>query len=207
MKRFFVCGVYGMSLLALFLLCVNIFIFVSTKSFIYTDIASVPIAKVALVPGASVSKDGLLSPIFLDRIEMALALYKAKKVTTILVSGDNGTNDYNEVNPARAYLVEKGVADADIYLDHAGFDTYSSMYRARDIFKVRSMLIVTQSFHLPRSVFIARHLGIEACGVNADVGHILFRNKIREIFASEKAIFDLIFQIKPKFLGEEIPIG
>ena len=69
------------------------------------------------------------------------------------------------------------------------------------------MLIVTQSFHLPRSVFIARHLGIEAYGVNADVGHILFRNKIREIFASEKAIFDLIFQIKPKFLGEEIPIG
>jgi SanA protein len=111
------------------------------------------------------------------------------------------------VNPVRLYLISKGVPDQDIFLDHAGFDTYSTMYRARDIFEVNSILISTQSFHLPRAVFIARALGIEANGVNADVGHMLFRNKVREVLANEKAVFDLLFQIKPKFLGEKISIS
>ncbi|MCR4306378.1 MAG: YdcF family protein, partial [Candidatus Yonathbacteria bacterium] len=94
----------------------------------------------------------------------------------------------------------------DIFLDHAGFDTYSTMYRARDIFGVTSVLIATQSFHLPRAVFIARRLGIVAYGVNADVGHMLFRNYVREALANEKAVLNLIFHRKPKYLGDTIPI-
>ena len=151
-------------------------------------------------------KDGALSPIFIDRVDMAIKLYEAKKVSKILVSGDNSTVIHNEVNPVRLYLISKGIPDQDIFLDHAGFDTYSTMYRAKSIFGVSSMLITTQSFHLPRAVFIARELGIKAYGVNADVGHILFRNYVREMLADEKAVLDLMFNRKPKYLGDKIPI-
>jgi len=197
---------YGVFSLLFFVVAVNALIYISSKPFIFNDVSDVPMARVALVPGAAVSEDGTLSPIFIDRVDLAIALYRDNKVTKILVSGDNSTVDYNEVNPARLYLLSEGVSEVDIYLDHAGFDTYSSMYRARDIFKVSSMLITTQSFHLPRAVFIARHLGIDAHGVNADKGHILFRNTLRELLANEKAFFELVFRTQPKFLGDEIPI-
>ena len=124
----------------------------------------------------------------------------------ILVSGDNSTVSHNEVNPVRLYLLSKGIPDEDIFLDHAGFDTYSSMYRARAIFGISSMLIATQSFHLPRAIFIARELGIDAYGVNADSGHILLRNYVRETFSDEKALFDIVFHTRPKYLGNTIPI-
>ncbi len=187
-------------------ICANLWVYVSTESYIYDDVAHAPYAQVALVPGAAILSDGSLSPVFLDRVDMAIKLYEAEKVSKILVSGDNSTDTYNEVNPARQYLIGKGVPDADIFLDHAGFDTYSSMYRARDIFEVSSTLIVTQKFHLPRAVFIARTLGIGAFGVKADVGTVLFRNNVREIFATNKAILDILVQRLPKYLGEKIPI-
>ena len=131
-------------------------------------------------------------------MDTAIKLYELKKVSKIIVSGDNSAAGYNEVNPVRIYLLNKGVLDQDIFLDHAGFNTYSAMYRARDVFKVSSALVVTQSFHLPRSVFLARELGIDAHGVNVDVGHILFKNYIRESFANVKAVIDLILKTKPK---------
>jgi SanA protein len=161
---------------------------------------------VALIPGAAILANGVPSPIFIDRVDTAIELYKAGKVSKILVSGDNSTVSHNEVNPVRLYLLGKGIPDQDIFLDHAGFNTYSSMYRAREIFGVSSMLVATQSFHLPRAVFIARQLGIQAYGVNADTDHILFHNYFREIFADEKAAFDLLFHTKPKYLGDTIPI-
>ncbi|MCF7843354.1 YdcF family protein [Candidatus Gracilibacteria bacterium] len=110
------------------------------------------------------------------------------------------------VNPARDYLLTQGVRDADIFLDHAGFDTYSSMYRAHEIFRVESAIIVTQSFHLPRSVFIARRLGINAYGTPADQNPYGFKNNIREVFANVKAYLDILYGRIPKYLGEEIPI-
>jgi SanA protein len=205
-KRFIRIFLFGTTSLILFVFLANVLISITTRSYIYNDIDKLSTATVALVPGAAVSEGGILSPIFIDRLDTAVSLYKVEKVAKILVSGDNSTDYYNEVNPARLYLINKGVHDADIYLDHAGFDTYSSMYRARDIFKVSSVIISTQSFHLPRSIFIARRLGLDASGINADVGNILFKNYLREVLANEKAIFELIFQVKPKFLGEEIPI-
>jgi SanA protein len=110
------------------------------------------------------------------------------------------------VNPVRLYLTRKGVPEEDIFLDHAGFDTYSTMYRARDIFGVVSVLVVTQSFHLPRAVFIAQNLGLQADGVNADVGYIFKRNYARELLANVKAILDLSVSRQPKYLGDPIPI-
>ena len=206
MRRIYLLALLCFGILIIFILVTNMVFYAGTKSYTYNDTMKVPNAEVALIPGAAVLKDGALSPIFIDRVDMAIKLYEAKKVSKILVSGDNSTVIYNEVNPVRLYLISKGIPDQDIFLDHAGFDTYSTMYRARDIFGVSSALITTQSFHLPRAVFIARRLGIKAYGVNADVGHILFSNNIREVFADEKAVLDLIFSRKPKYLGDKIPI-
>ena len=190
-----------------FILTANALIYAETKPYIYNDPAEAPVAEVALIPGAPVFPSGALTSIFKDRVDMAIRLYEAKKVSKILVSGDNSTVSHNEVNPVRRYLIERGIPEKDIFLDHAGFDTYSSMYRARDIFGVTSVLITSQSFHLPRAVFIARGLGIEAYGVNADVGQALFSNTVREVFADEKAVLNLAFNRTPKFLGDTIPIS
>jgi SanA protein len=206
MKRLLFFMVFCFGFLIIFIFVTNIVFYVGTRVYIYNDAAKAPDAEVALIPGAAVLKDGALSPIFIDRVDMAIKLYEAKKVSKILVSGDNSTVIHNEVNPVRLYLISKGIPDQDIFLDHAGFDTYSTMYRAKSIFGVSSVLITTQSFHLPRAVFIARELGIKTYGVNADVGHILFRNYVREMLADEKAVLDLMFNRKPKYLGDKIPI-
>lgn len=206
MKRLLFFIVSGSGLLLIFILTTNIVFYITTKQYIYNSASDAPNAEVALIPGAAILPSGAPSSIFIDRVDTAIDLYKEGKVSKILVSGDNSTVSHNEVNPVRLYLLNKGISDQDIFLDHAGFDTYSSMYRARDIFGVTSILITTQSFHLPRAVFIARRLGIQAYGVRADVGHILFRNYVREVFADEKAMFDLVFHTKPKYLGDTIPI-
>jgi SanA protein len=206
MKRLFLFMVLGFGLLVIFISLTNIVFYVGTKSFIYNDIIDVLDTQAALIPGAALSKDGALSTVFKDRVDMAIKLYEAKKVTKILVSGDNSTVSHNEVNPVRLYLISKGVPDKDIFLDHAGFDTYSTMYRAQYIFGISSVTVTTQLFHLPRSVFIARQLGIIAYGVKADVTHVLISNYVREMLADEKAVLDLMFNRKPKYLGEKIPI-
>jgi SanA protein len=206
MKRLLFFIIVGFELLIVFILATNIVFYIGTKAYIYNDATEAPHAEVALIPGAAILQDGSLSSIFTDRANMAIDLYKAGKVSKILVSGDNSTLSHNEVNPVRLYLISKSIPDQDIFLDHAGFDTYSTMYRARDIFGVSSVLIATQSFHLLRAVFIARQLGMKAYGVNADVGYILSRNYVREVFADEKAVLDLMFNRKPKYLGDKIPI-
>jgi len=208
MKKFFKFFVNIFLLAVVLFFAVNFFIYIKSKPYIYNEISEAPNAKaeVAIIPGAAVLSNNDLSPILKDRVDTAIKLYELKKVSKIIVSGDNSTVGYNEVNPVRIYLLNKGVLDQDIFLDHAGFNTYSTMYRARDVFKVSSALVVTQSFHLPRSVFLARELGINAHGVNADAGHILFKNYARETFANVKVVLDLILKTKPKYLGAEIPI-
>lgn len=203
LKRFFH---RGFLVLIIFIFATNMFIWVQAKPYIYKSVENVKEAQTGLILGAAVGADGTLSPIFKHRVDKALELYKQKKVSKILASGDNSTVYHNEVNPVRNYLLSKGVPAGDIFLDHAGFDTYSTMYRARDIFKVSSIVIVTQAFHLPRAVFIARSLGIDAYGISALNGKKVVKNYIREIFANEKAIFNVMFDRKPKFLGKEIPI-
>src|ERR1035437_8453972 len=206
MKRVFLWSALGCGVLFLFILAINVVFYTTTKPYIHNNTADAPNALVALIPGAAILANGAPAPIFIDRVNVAIDLYKAGKVSKILVSGDNSTVSHNEVNPMRLYLLSKEIPDQDIFLDHAGFDTYSTMYRARSIFGISSVLIATQSFHLPRAVFIARQLGMKAYGVNADVGHILFRNYVREVLADEKAVLDLVSNRKPKYLGDTIPI-
>ncbi len=205
-KRSFIVLGLGLGTIIIFVLVVNLVISIQTKPYIFETVDGAPQAKTIIILGAAVSPNGALSSIFKDRVDTAIQLYKEGKSFKILVSGDNSTKSYNEVSPVRNYLLENGILDQDIFLDHAGFDTYSTMYRARDIFRVTSTLVVTQSFHLPRAVFIARKLGLNAYGVAVHSQHLSIRNYIREVFASEKAVLNLLLHRKPKYLGSEIPI-
>ncbi len=186
-------------------LVVPLYIDRSTEAYIFGSISEVPTSTTAVVLGASVVR-GEPSPILQERAELALELYRAGKVIKILVTGDDSVPGFDEVSPVRRYLEASGVRPEDIFLDHAGFDTYSSMYRARDVFVVRDVIIVTQAFHLPRAVFLARSLGINASGVTADQKGGALYNYVREVPASLKATFDLMFERVPKYLGEQFPI-
>ncbi|MDD4990138.1 MAG: ElyC/SanA/YdcF family protein [Candidatus Pacebacteria bacterium] len=177
-------------------------------NYIFTDINKIPPCQAILILGASVYKNSIMSDMLKDRSDTAIELYKSSKAQKILVSGDNRAKNYNESATINKYLLEQGIPKEDIYLDYAGFDTYDSLYRAKDIFKVKSLIISTQKFHLPRAIFIARNLGIESYGIIADkrqYKNIEF-NIGRELLATIKAYFDVYFDAKPTFLGEPIPI-
>jgi SanA protein len=189
---------------ALLLVPIGMRIFV--ERYIYPTVASVPHAQAALVLGASVSH-GKPSPILGERADSAIALYEAGKVAKILVTGDNGQLSHDEVTPVRNYLLQAGVPAGDIFLDHAGFDTYSSMYRAKAVFEARSVIVVTQDFHLPRALFIARRLGLDAYGVVAQGGERSLYDYMREVPASLKALADILLRREPKYLGEPIPLS
>lgn len=169
-----------------------------------------PPADAILVLGAYVYPDGTMSPMLADRITVGYRLYKQGKAPKLLVSGDHGRKDYDEVNTMKSYLKGKGIPSSDIFMDHAGFSTYESIYRAHDIFKVEKVIIVTQRYHLMRAVFIARELGLDAYGVPADVhnyGEVMFNYETREIAARNKDFFLAKFiKPQPTFLGDPIPV-
>lgn len=176
-----------------------------------TEAESVPEADAILVLGARVYPNGNVSLMLNDRLSTGYELYKKGKAPKIIVSGDHGTKEYDEVNAMKDFLKEKEVPPEDVFMDHAGFSTYESMYRAREIFQVQKVIIVTQEFHLPRAVFIARELGLDAYGVVADK-HIyhgfMLRSELREIAARNKDFFTAkIFKPLPKYLGEVIPVS
>jgi vancomycin permeability regulator SanA len=180
-----------------------------SAALIYDDWQSTPQSQAALLLGARVYADGRLSDILKDRADTALDLYNSDKVERILVSGDHGQTTYDEVNAMRDYLLEAGVPADDIFLDHAGFDTYDSVYRAKHIFQAESLLIVTQDFHLPRALFIARGVGVEAYGVSADRHQYIMANynELRESLARVKAYVEVLIGAKPKYLGAAIPLS
>lgn len=160
-----------------------------------------------LVLGAAVKGD-VPSKILKDRLDVAIALYEAGVAPKLLLSGDNGQVNYNEVKVMAKYVLDAGVPDEDIFLDHAGFSTYESMYRARDVFTVKTAVVVTQKYHLYRALQIGKALGLDVKGVASDqksyAGQI-YRD-IREIAARIKDVFQTIIQPEPTYLGTEIPI-
>jgi len=162
-----------------------------------------------MILGARVYSGGRPSPILRDRLDYGYELYAQGKAKKILVSGDHGQTDYDEVNVMKDYLMEKGVPREDIFMDHAGFNTYDSMYRAKAIFEIETLLICTQDFHIARSVYLARSMGIEAYGYPCEdkPTYGMNRLKLRESFARLKAFTDNIVKRKPKYLGETIPIS
>lgn len=162
-----------------------------------------------LVLGASVTSDGVPSPILQDRLDTAIDLYNKGVAPKLLLSGDNGQMVYNEVKAMQNYALEAGVDENDIYLDHAGFSTYESIYRAKYIFKVDSMIVVTQTYHLYRSLYGCRRMGITAMGAAADQYTYAGQEKreIREVLARDKDFVKWIFKPQPTFLGDAVPIS
>ena len=162
-----------------------------------------------LVLGCGVRPDGQPSLMLRDRLEMGLELYAAGAAPKLLMSGDHGRKDYDEVNVMKDYVMAAGVPSSDVFMDHAGFSTYESMYRARDVFCAESVIIVSQEYHLYRAVFNARQLGLEAWGVAAeDIAYFGQSGRdVREILARTKDFFYCLFRPLPTFLGETIPVS
>ncbi len=161
-----------------------------------------------IVLGAGVNEDGSMSYVLSERVRVGAELYLAGASEKLLLSGDHSRKDYNEVGTMKEYMVSQNIDSERVFTDHAGFDTYDTMYRARDIFKAKRVLIVTQQFHLSRAVYIARELGLEAFGVACDENQRYFNlfTEIREFCARPKYVWDALIKPEPRFLGEEIPI-
>ncbi len=178
---------------------------------IYTfTVGNVPADRVAIVFGAGLRYDGTPTAILQDRVQTAVQLYEKGKVSKILMSGDNSFVDYNEPEAMRQYALSLGVPDEDIVLDYAGRRTYDTCYRASAIFQVQSAILVTQSFHLPRALFLCNSFGVKSNGVAAN--NIYFRKisrliwNARELFATTQAVWD-VYVAKPlPILGEPEPI-
>lgn len=166
-------------------------------------------ADCVIVPGALVIEDQP-SPMLRDRLDTALKIYQSGVTNRILVSGDHGTPEYDEVNAMRQYLLDQGVPAEHIFMDHAGFDTYDTLYRAKEVFLVQKAIVVTQDFHLRRALFICEYLGLEVQGVSSDLRFYqrsIF-DYLREYGARVKAFLECaLLKPKPTYLGEVIPIS
>jgi vancomycin permeability regulator SanA len=161
-----------------------------------------------LVLGCAVWDDGTPSHMLEDRLRRGVELYNLGAAPKLLMSGDHGRTDYDEVDAMKTYAVDCGIASTDVFMDHAGFSTYESMYRAKEIFGVKKMIIVTQGYHLYRAIYIAKSLGIDAYGVAADYRQYSGQTArdLREILARVKDFGTSIFKPEPTYLGEAIPI-
>lgn len=162
-----------------------------------------------IVLGAGLKPDGTPNHMLRDRLDLAINLYEAGICKKLLLTGDHGTNGYDEVNAMKDYVLARGVKKENVYLDHAGFSTYDSMYRAKEVFCVEKAIVVTQKYHLYRAVYIGNGLGIDIYGMNSDpyiyAGQTA-RN-IREYLARVKDVFSVAFKVKPEYLGEKIDIN
>jgi SanA protein len=162
----------------------------------------------ALVLGAGVKDDGSPSDVLRDRLDVALSLYRNGRVARVLVSGDHRAASYDEPNAMRRYLEEHGVPREAIFMDHAGFDTYSSVWRAKHVFGAERIVVVTQDFHLPRALYVARSLGMAAEGASAD--RRLYRGMVwlhtRETISRTKAFVDVVVARRPHHEGPRIDL-
>lgn len=203
------CLIGVMAVVVLVGLC-NTIVIQSAKGRTYNDVESVPYNKVGLVLGTIPKlSNGNDNAYYTSRMKAAADLYFAGKISYIIASGDNHVNDYNEPECMRNTLVDMGVPDSVIYLDYAGFRTFDSMVRAKKVFGQDSITVISQHWHNERAVFIAKRQGIDVVGFDAEdtiEQKAYYRNHLREIMAKAKAVFDVCFGKKPKFLGDPVAI-
>ena len=161
-----------------------------------------------LVLGCFVKDDGRPSDMLHDRLTRGVELYDLGAAPKLLMSGDHGREEYDEVAAMKQFAIDEGIPSEDVFMDHAGFSTYESIYRAKEIFQADKILIVTQEYHLYRALYIANQLGVEAYGVSSDyhtyVGQ--FMRDFREMLARVKDCATCIFKPEPTYLGDAIPI-
>lgn len=160
-----------------------------------------------LILGAGV-KDDKPKPMLRDRLLTGIELYKSGAAEKIIMSGDHGRADYDEVNVMRAFALEQGVRAEDIFLDHAGFSTYDSVYRAKNIFGAENIIIVSQKYHLYRALYISEKLDVKAAGVSANLNTYggQLKRDIREIIARDKDFFKCIIKPEAEIMGDKIPL-
>lgn len=200
-------------LAALFLLfaVINIIVLLSAQS----RIVDIEEAKALgsfdciLVLGAGVWRNNRPSHVLEDRLKIGIEAYCAGVSDKLLMSGDHGRNNYDEVNVMKSFAMDCGIPSENIFMDHAGFSTYESMYRARDVFSAHRVLIVTQKFHMYRVLYIANALGLEAYGLTSDLREYTNAtySQLRESLARVKDFFMVIFKPLPTYLGEVLPVN
>jgi vancomycin permeability regulator SanA len=196
---------------AIIIASVNLYVVFGTKDRICDkeEISDISDIDCIIVLGCHVKSDGVPGRMLTDRLDAGIALYKAGVAPKLLMSGDHGRVEYNEVGTMKKYAEDAGVPSEDIFMDHAGFSTYETVYRAKEIFCADKVVIVTQEYHMYRALNIADSLGLEAYGVCAEdktYSGQLYRD-VREILARVKDAAKGIFKPKPTYLGDEIPIS
>lgn len=199
------------SILALaFILIINAYVKSSVKNKILTvaDATSLDVDCI-IVLGAGIWGNGRPSPMLEDRLLQGIELYENGASDRLLMSGDHGRKEYDEVNAMKGFSIDKGIPPEHIFMDHAGFSTYESLYRARDIFEADKIIIVTQQYHLYRALYIAEKLGFEAYGVASNPREYAGQEirDLRETLARIKDFLIVIFEPEPTYLGESIPIS
>jgi len=187
----------------------NFTIEISAKGKTFNDPAVIPKNKVGLVLGTSrMLVEGGVNPYYAHRINATIKLYKAGKIEYVLVSGDNGSIYYNEPTTIKKDLVKRGIPGEKIFLDYAGFRTLDSMVRAKFIFGLDSVTVISQQFHNERAIYLAEKKGLMAIGFNAKgiSGKQGVKVQFREYFARVKVFIDLLLNTQPRFYGEKIEI-
>ncbi len=196
--------------LSVIILLSNYSIINHAKGKTFNEVYNIPKNKVGLLLGTSkYVKSGRINLYFKYRVDAAVKLFKNGKIDFILVSGDNGELGYDEPTQFKEELIKNGIPKERIYLDYAGFRTLDSVIRAKEIFGQESITIISQKFHNERAIYLAQVKGINAIGFNAkDVNKRYgFRTMIREYLARTKALFDVVFKVKPKYLGKKVVIS
>lgn len=198
-KKIILFFVLGLIMIIFFVLAVEAVFERQTKGKIYSDYSNVPPAKTLIILGASVHSDGKLSPILKDRMDTAIKLYYNNKAVNFLVTGDHRSDDYNEVSAMVNYLLDNGISEDIIKSDPSGLDTYDSMYRAGAVYNIESAIVVTQRFHLPRALFIAKKLDLDYRGFAADQQAYITENRLkqREKLANVKALYEVLIGNEP----------
>ena len=203
-KFVFYVGMSGFILIFL----INFWVMASTDDQIIS-IDDVNDSECILVLGAGVWQNNRPSPMLKDRLDRSVDLFEKGVAPYLVMSGDHGQKNYDEVNVMKDYAMDAGIDSNMIYMDHAGFSTYESLYRLKYIFKAERVIIVTQKYHLYRALYIANALGLDAVGVSAqeiDYSGQSVRD-LREILARNKDFFSALFFPKPSMMGDPIPLG
>ena len=189
---------------------ISLYVKISTKSKILElkDLKKIQDIDCIIVLGAGVNGNSP-SKMLKDRLDASLKLYEKQIAPKIIMSGDHKEEDYNEVKVMKTYAIENDIQSENIFMDHAGLSTYDSIYRAKEIFKAKKVVIVTQEYHLYRALYIADALGLEAYGYSATTRKYYgdLKREIREILARDKDIIKSIIKPKPTYLGEAIPVS
>ena len=193
--------------IAVIVFVINFYVIFKTKNQILESVDKDDIDCI-LVLGAGV-RNGKPTDMLADRLLTAIDLYNKNVAPKIIMSGDHSKADYDEVNVMKNYAIDKGVPSTNIFMDHAGFSSYESLYRAKEIFEAKKIVIVTQKYHLYRSLYIANKLGLEAYGVSADLRKYIGQSyrEFREVLARDKDFVKCFFKPKSTYLGEVIPVS